>query len=460
MLAGRLFARLLVGLATASGLLALLAWPAPVLATAADSAGFAVSPVLRKIRARGEVAVGVRTDFPPFGMLDAKGRPRGLEIDLAQEFADHLGVRLRLVSVTAQDRFDRLREGAVDLIIASAGDTPARRADATAVEPHYYGSGVNVLLRPEQGETEWWQLRGHTLCAVQGAPFNSLLTQRHHVKLHAAPSVSEALRLLGEGRCAGLLYSEAALDHLRRLPDWRHYRTPLASTLVVPWAVSIARSEQGTDFERMVGDALASWHREGTLIALEKKWGLKPSRFLQRARDRWRESRLDGTPVCARDNQGRWPLACRDPAFVDPQQAEGVLGLAMRLRDAWGIRMAPVGEAYESSRYLRSLVLTGLLAIAAIGGTALVASKGVRALQRVRAAREVLEVEARQVEVKQVEAVQMARSPDMPGFLQDAVQGRVTRRRTAPFASSSSRRLRSGESFRPTRRIRRPSHVM
>jgi polar amino acid transport system substrate-binding protein len=314
-------------------------------------------------------------------MLDAKGRPRGLEVDLAQALADHLRVSLRLVTVSGEERLAGLQAGTIDLLIAGIGDTPARRQEAASVEPHYYGSGVNVLLRPEPDVSQWSQLRGHTLCAVEGAAFNDWLTQRHHARLHAAPSVAEALQALAHGRCSGLLYTEAAVQHLRRLPDWRHYRMPLDSALVVPWAIRLARSEQGGELEREVGNALARWHREGALIALEKKWGLKPSGFLQQARDRWSVRRVDGSWVCTRDTRGRWPSSCRDAAFVDSQQAQGLLRLAMGLRDRWGIRLAPPGEAYDGGRYLQSLALTGLLAGAALSGAGLLVARGWRWLQ-------------------------------------------------------------------------------
>ncbi len=276
---------------------------------AAAASGPVASPTLRKIRARGELAVGVRTDFPPFGWIDARGRHRGLEADLAQELADHLQVRLRLVPVNGDDRYARLRQGAIDVLIASAADTPARRAHAAAVEPPYYGSGVDVLLRPERHETRWLHLRGSTLCAVQEAPFNPQVRQRHHVDLHVSPSLGEALRTLRSGSCSGLLYTEATVQHLRRHPDWSDYRAPLAPTLVVPWAISIARSEQGTAFDREIGEAVTRWHREGTLIELERKWGLKPSAFLRQARARWSALQPDGAPAAGAASRIPQPAA-------------------------------------------------------------------------------------------------------------------------------------------------------
>jgi polar amino acid transport system substrate-binding protein len=309
-----------------------------------ETATFAPSAALAKIRSRGEVAVGVRTDFPPFGTLDAKGRPRGLEVDLARMLADHLGVDLRLVPVTMDNRLQRLQQGAIQILIAGVGDPASRHLEGVEVQPHYYGSGVNVLMRPERTETQWRQLRGSTLCAVEGAGFNAWLEQRHRVSLYTMPTVAEALYLMQQGHCVGLLYSEAALQHLLRFSHWREYRMPLASALVVPWSMRVAPGEQGSELEREIGNAVARWHREGTLIALERKWGLRPSAFLWRAQLRWSERRMDGRLLCARDAQGHWPADCRSAAWANLRQG--------------------------SDRALdpRSLAWAGLLAAASIAG--------------------------------------------------------------------------------------------
>lgn len=305
---------------------------------------FAPSAALEKIRSRGEVVVGVRTDFPPFGMLDAKGSPRGLEVDLAQMLADHLGVELRLVPVTMDNHLQRLQQGAIQILIAGAGALASRHLEGVAVQPHYYGSGVNVLMRPERTETRWHQLHGSTLCAVQGAGFNAWLQQRHHVSLYTMPTVTQALQLMQQGHCAGLLYSEAALQHLLRFPHWREYRMPLASALVVPWSMRVAHGEQGSELEREVGDALARWHREGTLIALERKWGLRPSGLLQRAQLRWSERRRDGSLLCIRDARGHWPADCHSGVWANSLQGS------------------------DRALDLRSLAWAGLLTAASIAG--------------------------------------------------------------------------------------------
>src|SRR5260370_3733712 len=82
------------------------------------------------IRARGVLRIGVKSDAPPFGSLDALGRRVGFEIDLARLFARVLfddDRRVELVPVTTATRFGVLQAGRVDLLAATITVTAERR---------------------------------------------------------------------------------------------------------------------------------------------------------------------------------------------------------------------------------------------------------------------------------------------------------------------------------------------
>src|SRR5262245_45821267 len=99
------------------------------------------------IKQRGKLIVGVKNDYKPWGFVDLNGQIVGLEIDLARDVADRLGVGLELVPVVASSRLEFLQQGRIDLIIATLTDTPQRRNVVGMIEPHYYAGGVNILAK-------------------------------------------------------------------------------------------------------------------------------------------------------------------------------------------------------------------------------------------------------------------------------------------------------------------------
>jgi polar amino acid transport system substrate-binding protein len=124
---------------------------------------------LAAVKQKGTLVVGVKNDYRPWGFIDPSGQIVGLEIDLAREVANNIGVKLELVPVTAVNRMEFLRQGRIDLVIATLGDTAERRKIIGMVEPNYFAGATNVLAPKSAGLKSWSDLKGKKVCAVQGA---------------------------------------------------------------------------------------------------------------------------------------------------------------------------------------------------------------------------------------------------------------------------------------------------
>lgn len=347
-------------------------------------AGFATEAAadrLDLVRKRGALVVGVKTDYPPFGMLDADGAIVGLEPDLAADLARRLGVELRLVGVTAANRLQKLEDGSVDAIIATLGDTAARRALATLVEPNYYASGVTVLLPPDSPVDDWRDLLGLKVCATQGALFNKAMAQRYLLDLQLFNGTRDAKLALRDGRCAGWLYDDTAIAGELRAPEWQGYKTPLPPALSSPWAIAAARGEEGANLAREIGDAVADWHRTGLLVELERRWGMAPSAFTTEANALWTRADAGGEPVCRRLADGGWPAECRNRTLLTPAEAGGLHGLGLLVKERTGLDFSLVYDTYDRGLFLRGVLMSLLLVAACLAGSFAVGILGAFAVE-------------------------------------------------------------------------------
>lgn len=328
------------------------------------------------VKQRGTLIVGVKTDYPPFGMLNAAGMSEGFEHDLAVDLARRLGVGLTKVSVTGANRLQKLEEGAVDVVLATTGDTADRRKIATMVEPNYYASGVTLFMPPDQHIADWPGTRGQKVCATQGSYFNRVMAQRYLLDLQMFNTARDAKLAVKDKRCIGYLFDNTAIQGDLRLPEWAGYHAPLPPALTAPWAIALARREQATDFERAVGDTLADWHRSGFLVEREKAWGLPPSKFLADTHTLWTQMGSDGHPLCEREASGQWPSACRNPVFLSSTDATGVRRLGLWLKESTGVDLSLVYDAYDRSRFLWGLATTVLLMLLCVAGSLMVGVVG------------------------------------------------------------------------------------
>ena len=181
----------------------------------AAALGISASPTqaqdtLAKIKAKSVVVVGIKNDYKPWGFLDPTGKVVGMEIDLAQEVGQKLGVKVELLPVIAANRMEFLKQGRIDLMIATMGDTPERRKVVGMVEPNYYAGGTNVLALKSAGLKQWKDLAGKKVCAVQGAYYNRRVTQLYSPELVVFPAVPDALNALQGGNCVAFLFDKHA----------------------------------------------------------------------------------------------------------------------------------------------------------------------------------------------------------------------------------------------------------
>jgi len=347
------------------------------LAVAVALPGIARADRLDEIRARGELVAGVKTDYEPFGFRDAAGTTVGYDVDVAAGLAEAVGVPLRLVPVTSANRLQKLAAGDVDVLVATLGDTLDRRRLVRMIEPGYYGGGASILVPDQSPIREWADVRGRTLCAVQGALWNRLATTRLLAEIRAFGNVRDAELALREHACDGWLYDEAALQHVVAGGDWAGYRL-LPADFISPWAIAVA--EDGR-LARLFEDQVAAWLRDGHLLALEAKWGLPPSAYLKTAGPLWSATDETGELVCRRQADGSWPTDCRELQLIEARQLVGLAGLALAIRDTLGIDLTPLYDAYDRAELLTGLAVTIALALSVLVGSIVSGIAGAAALR-------------------------------------------------------------------------------
>lgn len=338
-------------------LLSLLPLAAPATETGAT---------LAAIRETGILRIGVKADFPPFGMINAQGEPEGFEIDLARDVARRLGVTPHFVKVTTENRLHKLEQGAVDLVIATTADTAERRKIATAIEPAYYAGGVTLMVGPGQRVTDWSALRGKRVCATQGAYFNRPMSERYLLDLEVYRDTRDALLGLRDGRCIGYLYTNSAIDGFLAKEEWAGYQAPLPLALIAPWAMMIGRNEKGGEFERLLGDIVADWHRSGFLIEREQAWGIRPAQYLRDTRALWQARDDQGQHLCQREPDGDWPLGCREATLITAGEAEGLHNLGLKFKEWTGVDLSFLYDPFDRERFLRGLGVTILMMLSCV----------------------------------------------------------------------------------------------
>lgn len=235
---------------------------------------------------RGTIVVGVKADYKPWGFRDSDGSIVGMEIDMAQSVADAMGVELELVPVVSSNRMQFLEQGQIDLMIATMTDRPDRREIVGIVGPNYYTSGTNIMAPKALEFTEWSDLTGKPVCGIQGAFYNSIVEDRYGVEVVAFSGTAEAKQALRDKKCVAFVYDDSSIGSDLASGNWDDFEMPLASEDDSPWGLAVPKEEENCIFGNFMSGMQYNWHRDGTLIALEEKWGINATAYLEKMAER------------------------------------------------------------------------------------------------------------------------------------------------------------------------------
>ena len=236
---------------------------------------------IEDIRERDKLIVAVKADYKPYGYRNSSGNIVGLEVDLAQDVANRLGVELELVPVQSSNRMQFLAQGKVDLMIATMTDKPDRRKVVFASDPNYYSSGTNVLAWKSLKLKSWGDLRDKKVCGSQGSYYNKMTAQTFGAKIVAFKGTAEALTALSQGSCAAFVFDDSFISSKLKDDQWNQkFEMPLDTIDDAPWALAVRNGE--TQFHNFMNDVVEDWHQSGLILDLETKYGIKNTPFAKK----------------------------------------------------------------------------------------------------------------------------------------------------------------------------------
>lgn len=242
--------------------------------TAAAEAG-----VLDRVKASGTLSLGYRLDAEPFSYKGDDGQPTGYSIELCKVVGDEVGkavgrsVKLNFVPVTAEGRFDDVRNGKIDMICGADTVTLSRRqiVDYSLLT---FATGSTLLYRLD-GPTTFGALAGKKIGAVKGTTTRVNIERvvasgDLKAQLVDVPGYAEGVEQLADGKIEAFFGDGAILlYHWLQSPARDRLKLSELTLSNEPYALVMARGDD--DFRLTVDRALARLYRSPRIHELFTK---------------------------------------------------------------------------------------------------------------------------------------------------------------------------------------------
>jgi ABC-type amino acid transport substrate-binding protein len=162
---------------------------------------FPADTTMGKIQAKGEIAIGVKYDVPPFGVKNPQsGDIEGFDIDVGKAIANKLGVKPKFIEAISDNRIPFLKNGTADLILSTMTINKERDQEIDFSEPYFVARG-RVLVGPDSDVKGVDDLgKGDSVCTALGSTYEeNLKKQAPKAERKLVDSYSECLELIQNG---------------------------------------------------------------------------------------------------------------------------------------------------------------------------------------------------------------------------------------------------------------------
>ena len=240
----------------------------------------AAAETLSRIRDSGVIRIGHRADALPHSYVNASGQPAGYIVDLCREVASsvqqHLApapVRTEFVQVTAQNRFDALRENRIDLLCEPSSITMARREIVDFSIPTFI-DGAGVAFRDKE-IMRFEDFAGRRVGVLGGTTTHDLLKKSlAQLNLKAEVVVVSdhraGFRMLADGKVDAYVADRAILGYFQsRFESNRNIKLGKQYFSYETYALAVQRGD--SEFRWLVDRALARIARDGGMTAIAQK---------------------------------------------------------------------------------------------------------------------------------------------------------------------------------------------
>lgn len=261
---------------------------------AAPAGAAELGGTLQKIKASGAIALGYREQSEPFSFLDEAKKPVGYSLDLCARVVDEVKARLglaqlkvNLVPVTAENRFDAVANGTVDVECGNSTNTLSRQK-IVSFSNMTFVTGASFLVRTDSPVSSVDEFAGKSIGVVAGtstetALADELAKQKVDTKVVTFKDHDEGLAALESGKIQAYAADRVVLIGLGRGAK-DPSKLMLADQLFTyePYGLVVRRND--ADFQLAVNTALARTYRSGEIAQIYEKWfgawGARPSRLL------------------------------------------------------------------------------------------------------------------------------------------------------------------------------------
>ncbi|MDR7082340.1 glutamate transport system substrate-binding protein [Arthrobacter ginsengisoli] len=165
----------------------------------AEKPSFAADSTMAKLSSAGKIVIGTKFDQPLFGQKGLDGKPIGFDVEIGKLIAAKLGIpadKIEWVETVSANREQFIKQGKVDLIVATYTINDKRKTEVDFAGPYYEAGQALMVNKDNTTITKPEDVRGKNVCSVTGSTPAATIVEKYGAVLVPAATYSACLEPL------------------------------------------------------------------------------------------------------------------------------------------------------------------------------------------------------------------------------------------------------------------------
>lgn len=225
---------------------------------------------LDKIKEKGVIVVGNSPDYPPFETINDKGEIVGFDIDMINEVAKKLGVKVEIKQMSFETIITAVQSGQVDIGVSGFSVTPERKKSVDMSNPYLVGGQVIVTTK-DSGIKSKEDLKGQKVAAGMGSTCEEAAKTIEGAEVVLLDDFNMGFVMLKNGSVkANVADMSVANDYLEKEKNFVIVGEPLSYE-----ETAVVIKKGNTELTDAINKAIEEVKKEGKIDEFKKKWGIK-----------------------------------------------------------------------------------------------------------------------------------------------------------------------------------------
>ncbi|MCI9871393.1 glutamate ABC transporter substrate-binding protein [Arthrobacter humicola] len=236
----------------------------------AEKPSFPADSTMAKLSSAGKITIGTKFDQPLFGQKGLDGKPVGFDVEIGKLMAAKLGIpadKIEWVETVSANREQFLKQGKVDMIVATYTINDKRKAEVDFAGPYYEAGQALMVNKDNNSITKPEDVKGKNVCSVTGSTPASTIVEKYGAVLVPAATYSACLEPLRNHQVEAVTTDNVILaGFVSKEPDAFKLASDQTFTKE-PYGIGLKKDD--TAFRTWVNDQLEASDKDGSY---KKAW--------------------------------------------------------------------------------------------------------------------------------------------------------------------------------------------